>query len=91
MSKSMDKRLKACGVETKIVKKVVKTVRRKASNPRVPIQQMETGERKLMAEELMKLMELTGYDLDYFTDPYQAIADEVQIHIDTNNRGNNEG
>jgi len=39
MSKSMDKRLKACGVETKIVKKVVKTVRRKASNPRVPTEQ----------------------------------------------------
>lgn len=49
---------------------------------RQTIQQMEAGERKLMADELMKLMELTGCDLDYFTDPYQAIADEVQIHID---------
>lgn len=42
---------------------------------RQTLQAIETGERKISVEELMKLIELSGRSIEYFTDPFLWVGD----------------
>jgi transcriptional regulator with XRE-family HTH domain len=39
------------------------------------VSQIETGERRVSTDELMKLMDGLGADLDYFTDPFRLVGE----------------
>lgn len=47
---------------------------------RQTISAIETGERRLSAEELMKAVEVLGAPLDYFTDPFRLVGNEGRFN-----------
>ena len=49
-------------------------------NHRQTLTAIESGKRKIKPEELVKVMELTGKDLGYFTDPYR-LREKPQWHF----------
>lgn len=69
MQKIIAKRLKAARDERGLTQQQLSD--QLGFNDRQTLATIESGQRKVSAEELIQIMQILGKDLDYFTDPYR--------------------